>query len=115
MMAEETAAAPQYSVRSADPDHGKLPNSRGSMAISYGETPHFDGELSPPVAHSRYEVAGYMRGDARDVGLHIDAVTESAMYARTPPMGRARRVQLQVSRSATLNPNLPLSISLNLP
>ena len=49
---------------------------------------------------SRHSVVGYMPGDARDVGAHLDVVSETRVFGRTPPLGRAQLVQLQVSEDA---------------
>lgn len=59
-----------------------------------------DEEESALQDPDRQSIVRYMPGDARDLGAYLDFVSESRMYGRTPPVGKPRYVQLQVSADA---------------
>lgn len=56
----------------------------------------FDPTYGVQTNASRVAVVGYMPGDPRDDGAHLDFASESRVFGRTPPLP-AQRVQLQVS------------------
>ena len=59
----------------------------------------YDGgkEEASKEERRRWSVVGYMPGDTRDTGAHLDLVSESRLFGRTPPVDGPRRVQVQVS------------------
>ena len=50
----------------------------------------------------RHSVVGYMPGDPRDVGAHLDFAAEAHLYARTPSADKPRRAAIQVREGGGL-------------
>ena len=71
----------------------------GSMAASAAGDA--SSSPSPPPSLRRTDIVGYMPGDPRDVGAHLDISSESRLFGRTPPLDAAQWLEVQISENGS--------------